>query len=34
MQVIKRDGKREDFNFEKIKNAVTAAFESTEVWLI
>ena len=31
MQVIKRDGKREDFNFEKIKNAVTAAFESTGV---
>ena len=31
IKVIKRDGKREDFNFEKIKNAVTAAFESTGV---
>ena len=31
INVIKRDGKREDFNFEKIKNAVTAAFEFTGV---
>ena len=28
MQVIKRNGEKQEFNFEKIKNAVNKAFNS------
>ena len=29
MQVIKRNGEIQEFNFEKIKNAIYKAFKST-----
>ena len=29
MQVIKRNGEIQEFNFEKIKNAIDKAFKST-----